>query len=103
MACSEMPRIKKYFDLCFGMRPAEELFDVYREPGQIDNLAARPEFGGLIESMRKDLDAHLRSTGDPRALGRGELFENAAYYASHGIESEGLPWREFLRKRGAAR
>jgi len=98
VACSEQPRVSRYFELCFGMRPAEELYEVNNDPGQIENLAGRPEFRAVVESMRADLDRHLHATGDPRAFGRGDVFENAVYFASHGAETDGLPWKEWLDK-----
>jgi len=89
ITCSESPQVARYFGLCFGMRPAEELYSVAGDPANIENLADRPESRGVLERMRADLDEHLKATGDPRALGRGELFERAPYFASKGIETPG--------------
>src|SRR5262249_50731303 len=36
------PKGKWYFDNAFGKRPAEELYDVRKDPDQVKNLAADP-------------------------------------------------------------
>ena len=58
------------FDLCFGKRPLEELYDVRNDPWQVKNLAADPAFASAKEKMWKQLEDRLRSTGDPRVAGR---------------------------------
>lgn len=67
-------RRDQYADLserAFGRRPAEELYDVGRDPDQLHNLAANPEFARIKTSLAGKLDAYLKRTGDPRALDRG--------------------------------
>jgi arylsulfatase A-like enzyme len=72
------PYVAPYFDLCFGMRPAEELYDVRRDPHQIVNLLARRPGDGLstdadyrkiADTLAAQLDRYLERTGDPRATG----------------------------------
>ena len=55
----------------FGRRPAEELYDMDKDPDQRHNLAADPEFARIKASLAAKLDAYLKRTGDPRALDRG--------------------------------
>ncbi len=55
------------FDLCFAKRPAEELYDVRRDPGQIHNLAAQPAHQKTKQNLATRLDVWLRETQDPRA------------------------------------
>ena len=38
--------LKPFFDLAVGKRPSEELFDVTKDPGCLDNLAEKSEFDG---------------------------------------------------------
>ena len=44
------PQMRTYFDLCFGKRPAEELYDLNRDPHQVKNLAGQSEY--TAASMR---------------------------------------------------
>jgi N-sulfoglucosamine sulfohydrolase len=59
------------FEKAFGPRPGEELYDVRQDPFNLNNLAGDPSFAEVKEQLSKKLDAHLKATGDPRALGRG--------------------------------
>ncbi|WP_439473404.1 sulfatase family protein [Algoriphagus formosus] len=55
-----------YFQLAFGSRPEEELYDVEKDPYQLNNLARNPSFASVKEEMRKELLAWMEKTGDPR-------------------------------------
>jgi len=70
---------ERFWRLAFGKRPAEELFDVRADPFCLDNLADREEFASLKESLRLELEAELRRTGDPRLSGSGDIFEEYEY------------------------
>lgn len=45
-------------------RPAEELYDVVKDPYELDNLAGRAEYRALMDSMRKRLKAWMKQQGD---------------------------------------
>jgi len=51
-------------------RPAEELFDVDADPHQLDNLADKPEFAGIMADLRNVMDEWQERTGDtvPKVL-----------------------------------
>ncbi len=66
--------------LCFGRRPAEELYDLGKDPDCLENLAGRSEHGDRRDSLRKLLFGELKAQEDPRMLGRGGVFE-AYHYA----------------------
>ncbi len=59
--------VAKYFDLCFGKRPAEELYDVRKDLDNITNLAAEPAQAATLKKLRAELDGWMKETGDPRA------------------------------------
>jgi uncharacterized sulfatase len=68
----EAPNREKYareFELCFGGRPGEELYDVRSDPGQVNNLADDPGLADVKERLRSELHEYLAATGDPRARG----------------------------------
>ena len=84
--------VKEYFEWAIGKRPGEELFDLEEDPGCIENLAAKPEHADLLASLRDELDEYLRSTGDPRASGNGDIWEDYIRYS---------PVRKFPKPPGA--
>lgn len=71
-----------YLELAVGKRPAEELFDLAADPGCLDNLAEAPEHADLLEALRDELDAYLVKTGDARATGRGEIWDEYVRYSA---------------------
>lgn len=74
-------QIARFFELAVGKRPAEELFDLEQDPGCLDNLAEKPDFSQALEDHRRELDAYLAETGDPRASGRGQIWDDYIRYS----------------------
>jgi hypothetical protein len=68
-----------YYNLSFGKRPLEELFDIVRDPECVANLANKAEFASLKESLWDELRAKLEETRDPRLLGGGDAFDKYEY------------------------
>lgn len=67
------------YRLCFGKRPAEELYDLARDPDCLKNLANDPSLRPLKEQLASEMEASLRKDQDPRMLGRGAIFEAYPY------------------------
>jgi len=67
--------IAPLFRLAFGKRPAEELYDLLKDPGQMTNVVGRPEYADALTQLRETLTLHLTETNDPRALGKGEILD----------------------------
>ena len=74
------PKVKKLFELGFGKRPAEELYDLARDPGQLNNVADKPAYARTKKRLADYLMTRLRETKDPRVLGKGDTFDNYPYY-----------------------
>ena len=70
------------FDLCFGRRPAEELFDLTSDRFQVENLASDPAHAETLAALRARLDRRLRALEDPRSVGGAEIFGAGAYRGS---------------------
>jgi len=70
------------YRLCFGKRPAEELYDIRCDPHCLDNLADVPEHAALKDQLWRELEAKLRETGDPRIFGQGDVFDTYEYTGS---------------------
>ena len=63
------------FALCFGKRPAVELYVLADDPFQVRNVADDPAHAETLARLQTLLDAELVRTGDPRATGDAEAVE----------------------------
>ena len=52
----------------YHRRPAEELYDVRRDPLETNNLAALPEHAARVKAMREELETWMRDQGDTRRV-----------------------------------
>ncbi len=68
-----------FYDLAFGKRPADELYDIKRDPECVNNLANDLALAPVLDEMRYTMMRLLKEDGDPRALGKGEDFEALKY------------------------
>ncbi len=66
-----IPAQKHFWDICFGKLPADQLFDVRRDPDCVSNLAATSSFGAL----HQELYEALTEQEDPRMSGKGAIFD----------------------------
>jgi arylsulfatase A-like enzyme len=60
---------RRAYELSFGIRPEFELYDLAKDPGQLNNVAGHPEYAEVLKKLTARLDADLKKTGDPRATG----------------------------------
>ena len=74
------PNTKHFYDLAFGKKPAEELYSIKSDPGQLINIAENPIFNSALKRMRTLLNKHLIKTKDPRALGLDAPWDYYPYY-----------------------
>jgi N-sulfoglucosamine sulfohydrolase len=72
-------REKRHWELAFGKRPAEEFYDLKRDPDCLHNLAGRPEVRARQARLRRQMESELRAEGDPRMFGRGSVFDGYVY------------------------
>jgi arylsulfatase A-like enzyme len=73
-------RHRALYSLSFGKRPAEELYDLSRDPDQLRNVAPEPAYAEVKTELEARLMAELRATGDPRVVGGAERLEAYPYY-----------------------
>ena len=57
------------YNLSYGARPAEELYDLVSDPLQLRNLSPKPDWAATLQRYSQKLDAVLLTTTDPRARG----------------------------------
>lgn len=67
--------IGKYYERACGKRPEEELYDVNKDPWQLNNLAADPDYAETRRKMRARLDKWMLETGDRRAHGETDFWD----------------------------
>jgi hypothetical protein len=80
------PQVKHLFELAFGKRPAEELYDLNKDPNQMNNVADKAEYAKIKHKLASTLTAELKATRDPRASGKGDAFDKYPYYHGEFIE-----------------
>jgi N-sulfoglucosamine sulfohydrolase len=69
----------RYWQLAFGKRPAEELYDLTQDPDCVKNLADDPAYSARREELKEQLFSQLTEEGDPRLAGHGEIFDRYPY------------------------
>ncbi|MGH9340859.1 MAG: sulfatase family protein [Acidobacteriota bacterium] len=74
------PEVAPLFELAFGKRPAEELYDLRKDAACMSNVASLAEYEPMRQGLRRQLEDYLRKTGDPRILGGEIIWDTAMYY-----------------------
>ena len=69
-------RKDRFWEWNFGMRPAEELYDLKADRYCTSNLASSSEHTERIAKMQAAMIAELKLQEDPRALGNGAVFDS---------------------------
>jgi hypothetical protein len=65
-----------YWQHAFGKRPADQLFDVSKDPDCVNNLVSDLSYASQFTRLREKLLAELTKQQDPRVLGEGDVFDN---------------------------
>jgi arylsulfatase A-like enzyme len=86
----QLDESSREYQLLYGKRPADELYDVEKDPECINNLADNPEYAETLRALRSELQERLRKQGDPRMTGQEALFDT--YPAT-------WPWKAIHKKR----
>ncbi|HUV12763.1 MAG TPA: heparan N-sulfatase, partial [Acidobacteriota bacterium] len=79
-------RHAELFRLAFDKRPGEELYDLRRDPGQLQNVAADPAYGQAKSELEQQLLEELNATSDPRPLGEADRLEEYPYYGGSPLK-----------------
>jgi arylsulfatase A-like enzyme len=78
------PAIAKYFNLATAKRPAEELYDLRKDSGQINNVAMKQEYARTKKNLGAALDKWMRDTGDPRITTDDDRWDKYPYFGNPG-------------------
>ncbi|BDS06649.1 heparan N-sulfatase [Oceaniferula spumae] len=82
------PEGKKFYQLNFGKRPQDELYEISTDPHQIHNLADDPKYAETLKKLRTQLMAELTETGDLRMQGKGDVYESYGYRSYGGSKKK---------------
>jgi len=63
------------FQRAFGKRPPRELYDLRKDPYELQNVAENPAYADTLKDLDARLMAELKATADPRATGAGDEFD----------------------------
>ena len=69
------PEWSALFDKFYGRRPMFELYDLRKDPDEMNNVAEDPAYAAIRKEMTDRLFTILRETGDPRMTEDGKYFE----------------------------
>jgi hypothetical protein len=72
--------VARLAELAFGLRPAEELYDLRNDPHQMVNVAGSNAMADRQATLRQRLFDHLRKTRDPRVVGGTVDWDYYPYY-----------------------
>lgn len=92
LANKDNPKVKPLFDLAFAKRPAGELFDVNKDPDELNNLAYKPEYQNIKKELAEKMDSYLKQTADPRMTGGKIIWDTTAYFS--GIDKTPRPSKQ---------
>jgi arylsulfatase A-like enzyme len=69
------PEWSAQFEKFYGRRPMFELYDLRKDPDEMNNVAEDPAYATVRKEMTERLFTILRETGDPRMVEDGKYFE----------------------------
>ena len=74
--------VRPLFELGFGKRPQEELYDLRSDPDYLSNVAYEPGYTEIREDLNDQLMNLLIKQEDPRVVESPPRFEKAPYAGS---------------------
>jgi N-sulfoglucosamine sulfohydrolase len=86
LANKDKEGVRDLFRLAFEKRPAEELYDLTKDPFQMTNIAGNADYGEVRKMLSDKLSNHLRENGDPRELGGEMKWLGARYFAEKDFQ-----------------
>jgi arylsulfatase A-like enzyme len=92
MEHKEDPAVKQLYKDSFLKRPKEELFDLRKDPFQLNNVAHLDEYKDVLVQLSKELNNYLVETEDPRETGGTIIWDTSPYY--HEEDWIGKPRQE---------
>ncbi len=72
-------RWRWHWECAFGLRPAEELYDLRRDADQVRHVADAPAYAEVRKELADRLMAVLREAEAPRVIGDGTAFDRPQF------------------------
>lgn len=69
------PKTAYMWELSFGKRGAEELYNIKKDPNCIVNLIDKAAYASVKKAMEKEMATRLLEQNDPRMLNKGYVFD----------------------------
>ena len=69
IANKEDASVKYYYELSVAKHPEKELYNIKKDPFQLNNLASKRKYADLCTTLEAELFAYLKETNDPRMEG----------------------------------
>lgn len=76
-----------FLKFAWGKRPAEELYDLRKDPFQMNNLAGNQEYEAVREKLRGELMTDLKANKDPRLA--NDAFDRSPYTSQQRGKTRG--------------
>lgn len=94
--------VKPLFELGFGKRPQEELYDLKTDPDYMQNVASKQDYEQVRADLNSRLMSLLREQNDPRLTESPVRFELPPYAGplSEAWQSENRAWLEYYDPTG---
>jgi N-sulfoglucosamine sulfohydrolase len=73
------PKWQWYYEIAFGKRPSEELYDVSKDPDMLNNLAGEISFVAVKKELSDRLMKELKRARDPRVVENPPRFERPPF------------------------
>lgn len=80
---------QKLHQLAFGLRPAEELYDLASDPWQMKNVASNPKYSVDLTRLRNRLAKRLKETNDRSVLLAGHHRQQERWIVQRKCQSLG--------------
>jgi len=76
------PGMETFVEYAWGKRPADELYDLGKDPHQAKNVAADPAYAATLTKLRDQLMAELKAKDDPRLA--DDAFDRPPFHVTGG-------------------
>lgn len=79
LAHKDDSHMKKFFELSCSKRPEDELYDLKKDPFQMNNVATDVSYKKVLKDLKKELFQELKASSDPRMTDNGDVFDSYEY------------------------
>lgn len=86
MINKDKPEVKPLYDHAFMKRPPEELYDLQKDPWQLNNISDNSDYQNIKSGLSKKLNDYLETTRDPRILKKQIIWDKAEYFITEDFK-----------------